>query len=85
MHPRYVASLGLVAVPLLLSLLGPPLGAGQSWVIEVIECQMNSPRLRLDNPLVVGERAYKPIAITQFRLFVVYGWFIQRRSHIVCV
>ncbi len=43
---------------------------------------MNSPRLQLDHPLVVGEVAYEPIAITQFRPFVVTGWFMQSRLHI---
>ncbi len=31
---------------------------------------------------MVGELAYKPIAMTQFRPFVVNGWFIQGRSHV---
>ncbi len=46
---------------------------------------MNNPRLRLDIHWynIVGELAYKPIAITQFRPFAVYGWFIQRRSHMI--
>ncbi len=40
------------------------------------------PWAKARHPLVVGELAYKPIAITQFRPFAVNGWFMQRRSHI---
>ncbi len=52
LHPRYGASSGPVAVldTAILLLLGPPLGADRA-----IECQTNSPRLWLDNQLVVGE------------------------------
>ncbi len=51
---------------------------------------MKSLGLRLDHPVVVGEPAYKPIAMTQFHPFVVNGWFIQGRSqtqyyHSVCL
>ncbi len=51
------------------------------WVLsepannEAKECQTNSPGLWLDYPLVVGELAYMPIAITQFYTSVVMGGY----------